>query len=101
MNLPPIKTVDYAYDALDQLIERVVDPDGDTGNTPIEKTFYVYDQGQVVLEFDDQTGSYYVDAGDLSHRYLWNPAGHANVTVTSGYLHAAVDDEGMFGSLFS
>ena len=27
-------------------------------------------------------------------------AGHANVSITSGYLHVAVDDEDGIGSLF-
>jgi hypothetical protein len=27
-------------------------------------------------------------------------AGHANVSITSGYLHVAVEDEAVVGSLF-
>jgi hypothetical protein len=29
-----------------------------------------------------------------------DPAGHANVSITSGYLHVAVDDEAAVGNLF-
>jgi hypothetical protein len=28
-------------------------------------------------------------------------AGHANVSITSGYLHVAVDDEAAIGNLFT
>jgi hypothetical protein len=50
------------------LVQRVVDADGDLGYAPTHLTFYVYDRGQVVLQFDDQSGAGYVDASDLSHR---------------------------------
>jgi RHS repeat-associated protein len=69
---PATKTIDYAYDAFNQLAKRVEDPDGATGSAAVDQTFYVYEQGQVALEFH-QTGSGNLDANDLSHRYLWGP----------------------------
>jgi RHS repeat-associated protein len=65
--------VSYSYDAFNQLVKRTVDPDGATGGAPIDQTFYVYEEGQVALEFH-QTGAGALDAGDLSHRYLWADA---------------------------
>jgi hypothetical protein len=50
------KTVKYVYDPFNQLIKREVDPDGDTGSAAIDQAFYLYDQGQVVLEFN-KTGA--------------------------------------------
>ena len=67
------RRVDYKYDAFDQLIKRTVDPDGDLGNTAVQQTFFLYDQGQIVLQFD-KSGSGDVEASNLSHRYLWGPA---------------------------
>lgn len=67
------KTVEYSYDVFNQLVKRVVDPDGVGTTADIEQTFYFYDQGQVALEFY-QTGSGSLDEDDLSHRYLWGPA---------------------------
>jgi RHS repeat-associated protein len=63
----------YAYDPFNQWISRKVDLDGDFGSTPIEQTFFLWENGQIVLEFDKE-GSGSVAAGDLSHRYLWGPA---------------------------
>jgi RHS repeat-associated protein len=57
-----------------QLVKRTVDSDGDgTSPSAIDQTFFLYDQGQVVLEFHKQ-GEETVAATDLAHRYLWNPA---------------------------
>jgi RHS repeat-associated protein len=65
--------IDYTYDAFNQLIKRVEDPDGVGTTAAIDQTFFLYDQGQVALEFH-QAGSGNLDADDLSHRYLWGPA---------------------------
>jgi RHS repeat-associated protein len=64
--------VDYSYDAFNQMVKRVVDPDGATGSATLRQSLYIHDQGQVVLQFDKGgTGS--VATENLSHRYLWNP----------------------------
>ncbi len=39
-------------------------------------------------------------AGGRSLAEVRDAAGHANVSITSGYLHVAVDDEGGVGNLF-
>jgi integrase len=39
-------------------------------------------------------------AGGRSLAEVRDAAGHANVSITSGYLHVAVDDEKVIGSLF-
>ena len=55
-------------------MKRDVDADGaGTSLTAIDRPFYLYDQGQVALEFH-KTGTGAVAALNLSHRYLWNPA---------------------------
>ena len=64
--------VDHTYDAFNRWIKRDVDTDGGTGSDPIEQTFFLYEQGQVHLQFD-KTGSGNVADSDLSHRYLWGP----------------------------
>jgi RHS repeat-associated protein len=64
------ETVTYDYDYRNQLIRRTHDPDGDLGVGGYHHTIYVYDRGQIVLQFE-QTGPGDLDAGDLSHRYLW------------------------------
>jgi RHS repeat-associated protein len=68
-----LRGVNYSYDAFNQMVKRVEDRDGDTGSAAIDQAFYLYDQGQVALEFHKWgTGS--ATASHLSHRYLWNPA---------------------------
>jgi RHS repeat-associated protein len=68
------KRVDYIYDAFNQLIKRTVDGDGNLATTTdVDQKFFLYDMGQVALEFHKE-GSDNVTAGDLEHRYLWNPA---------------------------
>jgi hypothetical protein len=62
----------YYYDAQNQLVRRLVDPDGGTGGAAYEQTIFMWDDGQIVLEFD-QTGSDWQDEADLSHRYVWGP----------------------------
>jgi RHS repeat-associated protein len=85
------KQVDYAYDAGNQLVKRVVDPDGGTGSAAIDQTFYLYDQGQVTLEFH-KTGSGSATASHLSHRYLWNPAA-VDQLLTDEQVHDLYDSE--------
>jgi RHS repeat-associated protein len=58
----------YTYDVNNRWIRRTVDPDGDSGSDPLEETFFSHLDGQIALQFDGTT------AGDLSHRYAWNPA---------------------------
>jgi RHS repeat-associated protein len=67
------QAVTFTYDAHDRLIKRLVDPDGNTGSDPNEQTFYLWEMGQVALQFDRTTTSA-VDGSHLSHRYLWGPA---------------------------
>ena len=40
-------------------------------------------------------------AGGRSLAEVRDAAGHANVSITSGYLHVAVDDDAVVGNLFS
>jgi integrase len=40
-------------------------------------------------------------AGGRTLAEVRDAAGHSNVSITSGYLHVAVDDEGAVGSLFA
>jgi RHS repeat-associated protein len=68
-----VQQVDYTYDAFNQLVKRVVDPDGDVGSAAIRQTVYVHDQGQVVLQLD-KSGTGSLTSSNLSHRYLWGPA---------------------------
>jgi RHS repeat-associated protein len=70
---PLAQSVDYAYDAFNQLIGRTIDADGDFGSAPIEQTAFIWDGGQQVLQFD-KTGSGDIELEDMSHRYLWGAA---------------------------
>jgi RHS repeat-associated protein len=70
---PATKTIDYTYDAFNQLVKRVEDPDGAGTSAAIDQTFYFYDQGQVALEFH-KSGTGDLAPEDLAHRYLWGPA---------------------------
>ena len=72
-NGPIVHAVRHTYDPFDQWIGRTVDTDGDTGSAPVERTVFVYEGGQVVLQFDG-TGTGDLGGGDLSHRYLWGAA---------------------------
>jgi hypothetical protein len=69
------KTVEHAYDydAANQWIKRVVDPDGAAVAAPIQQTVFIHENGQVILQFD-KTGTGSLATADLSHRYLWGPA---------------------------
>ncbi len=53
-----------SYDAFNQWIRRRFDADGPGGAAAVD-TFFVYENGQIVLQFDGD------DDSDLSHRYLW------------------------------
>ena len=72
-NGPIIHSVTHTYDPFDQWIGRTVDTDGDGTTATPERTVFVYEGGQVVLQFDG-TGSADLDGSDLSHRYLWGAA---------------------------
>jgi len=63
--------VSYAYDYRNQMISRVVDSDGASGNATVEKDVFVYDGGEIVLEFT-HSGSGEAVRPDLSERYLWD-----------------------------
>jgi RHS repeat-associated protein len=69
----PIEQVWFTYDPQDRLIKRLVDPDGSSGSDPFEQTFYLWELGQIVLQFD-RSGTAAVDGSHLSHRYLWGAA---------------------------
>jgi RHS repeat-associated protein len=62
--------VEYRYDDLGQMIRRQVFVNG--SGTPSEQQGFVYENGQVVLEFD-KYGSGDIHQEDLTHRYLWGP----------------------------
>jgi site-specific recombinase XerD len=47
-----------------------------------------------------QTFISHVLADGLSLAEVRDAAGHANVSITSGYLHVAVDDDAAVGNLF-
>lgn len=66
-----IQIVDQLYDAYDQWIGRIVDPDGSAGNLPIQRTYFIHDRGQMVLQVDDSLSG---TPAKLTHRYLWGPA---------------------------
>ena len=52
--------VEYGYDYQNRLIARTLDPDGTSGATAVEQSFFVHDGNQIALQFD-KTGS-----GDLA-----------------------------------
>lgn len=62
-----IQTVDYGYDAFNQLVWRSLDDDGPYNSNPHVDTFYSWEAGQIVFQFDG--GASAVPA----HRYLFNP----------------------------
>jgi len=57
-----MQTVEYTYDYLNQLIGRTVDG--------TDQTVYLFDNGQVVLQFEGGAANDLVE-GDLTNRYLW------------------------------
>jgi RHS repeat-associated protein len=66
--------VQYAYDYQNRLVSEVVNP----GTADQQKTVYVYDANQIVLEFDGTADATSSDpplsAASLTHRYLWAQA---------------------------
>jgi RHS repeat-associated protein len=63
-----LTTVTNDYDAFNQLVRRVELDGQDT-----QQTVFIYDGGQVVLQFD-KAGAGDLDDEHLSHRYLWGAA---------------------------
>lgn len=59
-----LQFTENTYDPFNQLIRRSFDSDG-PGGTAAEDTYFVYENGQIVLQFDGDEDS------DLAHRYLW------------------------------
>jgi RHS repeat-associated protein len=62
-----IQSVDYDYDLYNRLVHRAFDPDGDIGPDPATHTFFSWENGQIVFQFDNPASA------APSHRYLWNP----------------------------
>ncbi len=63
--------VNYTYDCLNQLIKR----DALTPNSGTTESvdYFIYESGQVVLQFHEDNPTGDLTAGDLVHRYLWDP----------------------------
>jgi RHS repeat-associated protein len=61
------KSVDYKYDAFNQLIRRTLDPDGATGSAALVDAIFSWEADQINLQFDG------INEPDLTQRYLWNP----------------------------
>ena len=63
--------VQYAYDYQNRLVSEVINP----GTADQQKTVYVYDGNQIVLQFDGTADATSSDpplaAANLTHRYLW------------------------------
>jgi len=65
--------VSYSYDYQNRLIRRTLDPDGSAASAePIEQTVFIHEGNQIALQFEGIGGGD-LGAGDLAHRYLWNP----------------------------
>ncbi len=58
---PDGTTVQYGYDASNQLVSREL-----SGSSSAE-THFIYDNGQVILQLDGTTG-------DVTNRYVWGPS---------------------------
>jgi RHS repeat-associated protein len=67
------QVVEYAYDFQNRLIKRVLDPDGTSGSTDVEQSVYIHEGNQIALQYEGVGGGD-LGAGDLAHRYLWNPS---------------------------
>jgi RHS repeat-associated protein len=65
------KRVEYTYDVFDQLIGKTVDDDGD-GNADRAEA-YVWDRGQILLDFVDDNAGNGLDDFVLARRYLHGP----------------------------
>jgi hypothetical protein len=76
--------VEYLYDVDNQLIRRRVDPDGGAGNELQQQTFFIWEDGQIVLQYD-QIGTGWLNDEDISHRYLWGP--HTNELLVDEVVH--------------
>ncbi len=77
------------------------DPDGELGSADVQQTVFLYDRGQIILQFD-QTGDSLI-GDNASHRYLWGPAvdqllADENV-VENETLWALTDRQGNVGLL--
>jgi RHS repeat-associated protein len=69
----PEQTVTYMYDVFNRWIGETITNYASGVVTSVNKTAFVYDGNQIVLQFDNTTGAE-LAATDLSHRYLWGPA---------------------------
>ena len=83
----------YAYDVNDRRVSKSTDPDGAAGQAAVVAARYVYDGGEIALQFDG--------AGNRTHRYLHGPgvdfhladdADGAAVTWTLGDNQGTVRD---------
>jgi RHS repeat-associated protein len=67
-----LEKVTYKYDVYDRWIGEDIDSDGDSDID--HETRFVYDGDNIALQFDkDVSSPTTLGAGDVSHRYLWNP----------------------------
>jgi RHS repeat-associated protein len=94
--------VQYAYDYQNRLVREVINP----GTADQQKTVYVYDGDQTVLEFDGTADATTSDpplaAANLTHRYLWAQATDqlladeqvSSLTQPGNVLWALTDDLG-------
>jgi RHS repeat-associated protein len=71
------KTVDQTYDVFNRWIKRSVDADGPASGAAAD-TFFSWEANQINLQFDSE--------GDLTHRYLWNPAAVDHVFAVENVL---------------
>jgi RHS repeat-associated protein len=67
------KVVDYKYDYNNRWIYKNLDLDGTGGAGANYQTAFVYDGNQIAMQFD-RANSEYIQATDLSHRYLYGSA---------------------------
>ncbi len=61
----------YTHNGENQLIKR--DALTPNGGTTESVDYFIYESGQVVLQFHENNPTGDLTAGDLVHRYLWNP----------------------------
>jgi RHS repeat-associated protein len=64
-----LKTVGQTYNVFNQWIKRSVDDDGPGAASAVD-TYFAYEDGQIVLEWQDDDGSG-ANTPSLTHRYLW------------------------------
>ena len=67
------KAVTYTYDIFNRWLGETVTTYSSGVGTVTEIRRFVYDNNQIVLQFDSTSGGN-LTAADLSHRYLWGPA---------------------------